>query len=62
MGELGDLAYWPDDAPHISDNRLVSMYHSGTPEYNKAVALQKRAPPALHIKSYIIVFNYVFIV
>ena len=42
MGELGDLAYWPDDAPHISDNRLVSMYHSGTPEYkyNKAVVLQ----------------------
>lgn len=46
MGELGDLAYWPDGCSHVSDNRLVSMYHSGTPEYNKTIVLQSLEDPA----------------
>ena len=46
MSELGDFAYWPDGSPHVSDHRLVAMYHSATPEYNKAVVLNSLQDPA----------------
>ena len=46
MSELGDFAYWPDGSPHVSDHRLVAMYHSAIPEYNKAVVLNSLQDPA----------------
>ena len=45
MHHLGTLAYWPDGTDHVSDNRLVGMYHSGTPEYNKEVILKSLEDP-----------------
>ena len=35
----GDRAYWPGGSPHVSNHRLIAMYHSATPEYNKEVVL-----------------------
>lgn len=38
--ELGEKAYFPDEAVKISDNRLFGMFHSSTPQHNKEVILQ----------------------
>ena len=46
MGELGDRAYWPDGSPHVSNHRLIAMYHSATPEYNKEVVLASLQDPS----------------
>ena len=40
MAQLEHLAYSPDGADHISDNRLFGMFHSGTPDHNKEVILK----------------------
>ena len=45
MQELADFAYWPYGADQISDNRLVRMFHSGTPEYNKEIILRSLEEP-----------------
>ncbi len=38
--ELGSSSYYPDHAPHVSDNRLFSTFHACTPQYNKDVILK----------------------
>lgn len=38
--ELGDTAYFPDGAIKISDNRIIGMFHSSTPQHNKDVILK----------------------
>ena len=43
--ELGDSSYWPDGAPHLSDNRLFGMFHSNTPQHNKDVIMHNLAVP-----------------
>ncbi len=43
--ELGSSSYYPDHAPHVSDNRLFGMFHSCTPHYNKDVILKSLGVP-----------------
>ena len=39
--ELGDSgSYYPENAEHISDNRLHGMYHAKSPSHNKDVILK----------------------
>lgn len=40
LDKLGPSSHYPPGAPHLSDNRLFGMYHSGTPQYNKDVILK----------------------
>ena len=37
---MGDQSYYPSDAEQISDNRLIGMLHSNTPDHNKQMILR----------------------
>ena len=42
---LGDSCYYPSGAPHVSDNRLIAMYHANTPSHNKDVIFHSMQKP-----------------
>lgn len=43
--ELGDHSYYPPSSPHISDYRLLGMFHASTPQYNKDIILKSLCVP-----------------
>lgn len=42
---LGDDSYYPPGVPHVSDNRLLTMYHANTPSHNKDVIFDRMQKP-----------------
>ena len=42
---LGDSCYYPPGAQHVSDNRLIAMYHANTPSHNKEVIFHSMQKP-----------------
>ena len=42
---LGDSCYYPSGAPHVSDNRLIAMYHANTPSHNKDAIFHSMQKP-----------------
>ena len=43
--KLGDASYYPVGAAHLSENRLLGMFHSNTPQHNKDIILQSFLKP-----------------
>lgn len=37
--EMGEASFYPPGAPHLSENRIYGIFHSGTSEHNKDVIL-----------------------
>ena len=42
---LGDDSYYPPGVPHVSDNRLFTMYHANTPSHNEEVIFDRMQKP-----------------